>query len=325
MERIENGILMNMRRSWIIAGIVGLLLVGSVLFFVFRQEPVQEEVLPEGTIEESIDKEGESTAQVLEVMPKPPDFTSITEAIFFNEGVEEAKSFETKVVVPIQDWQKVVAAMRASLEKKEVNWCDAFVASSVIPQDTVLTNEAYQEELQEERQIRDVKFLAQAMQVGEEWSMWLVRLTEAANRESKEKEDDVEDFQESFNEITDEYEETLYQSAQEARSKIDRVIFSEKDVVAFSQNMARELAMGLEKELALCRAGKALEESEYTRVARTIAQEETRLANRLTAKQNLMNRILDIPPTVTMGLVSKTKDYTMRFEAAIVELQQDLR
>lgn len=313
-----------MKRSWLITGIAGLLL-GGVLFFIFRGEPAEKEVLPEGTMEESVNKEGESINRVLEEMPEQPNFTSITETIFLNEGVEEAKSFEARAIVPLQDWQKVAAAMKASLEKKEANWCAPFQASSVIPQDAVLTNDAYREELQEERQIRDVKFLAQAMQVGEEWSMWLVRLTEAANRESKEKEDDVEDFQESFNEITDEYEETLYQSAQEARGKIDQAIFSEKEVAASSQNMARELATSLEKELALCREGKALEESEYTRVARMITQWDSQMTNQLKAKQNLMNRILDMPPTVTTSLVSKTKDYTMRFEAAIVELQQDLR
>ncbi len=313
-----------MKRLWIIAGVLGMLLMGAIFFFVFRDKPVEnDELLPEGAMEELVSEEGESSAEVLEDMPKQPDFRSITETIFLNEGVAEAKSFEAVAIAPLEELQRLGTEMKVRVEQKETNWCAPFLASSLAGQG--MSNEEYQGNLQEEREIRDVKFLSQSVQSGDEWSLWLVRLTEAANREEKKKEKAVEEFQESFNEITDEYEETLYQSAGTTREKIDQIIFSEKEIALLPSKLTQELSLSLEEELSACRENRILESGEYAALSRSLGTWETKVANALTRRKSVMNQVLDVPLAVARTLVSKTQEHATRFETALVELEQALQ
>lgn len=313
-----------MKRLWIIAGVLGMLLMGVIFFFVFRDKPVEnDKLLPEGTMEELVSEEGESSAEVLEDMPKQPDFRSITETIFLNEGVAEAKSFEAVAIAPLEELQRLGTEMKVRVEQKETNWCAPLLTSSLAGQG--MSNEEYQGNLQEEREIRDVKFLSQAVQSGDEWSLWLVRLTEAANREEKKKEKAVEEFQESFNEITDEYEETLYQSAGTTREKIDQIIFSEKEIALLPSKLTQELSLSLEEELNACRENRILESGEHATLSRSLGTWETKVANALTRRKSVMNQVLDVPLAAARTLVSKTQEHATRFETALVELEQALQ
>lgn len=314
----------TMKHVWIIAGIGFIILLGGVYFWFFRDTTPAEEVniFSEDSLPKPVDEEGESMAKVLETMPKQPDFASITETIFLNEGVEEAKSFESRAVIPLDNLKRMAAQVKPLLEKREVNWCGPLVA---FHQEAGVSNEIYLELLQEEREIRDVKFLSQAVQGGEEWSTWLVRLTEAADREGKKEEKAVENFQESFNDITDEYEETLYQTATDTREKIDEIIFSEQDITILPQNLLQVLEGDLEDEIKLCQEGNALTASQFTTTSRTLADWETRLETLLDKRERTMNGVLDVSTTSLSTLGAKTKNYTTRFEAAVVELRQTLQ
>lgn len=313
----------TMKHVWIIVGIGLVILLGGVYFWFFRDTSPGEEVdiFSEDSSLES-EEEGESMAQVLETMPKQPDFASMTETIFLNEGVEEAKSFESRAILPLENLKRMALETKLFLENKEVKWCGPLVS---FHQEEGISNEIYLELLQEEREIRDVKFLSQAVQGGEEWSMWLVRLTEAANREGKKEEKAVENFQDSFNDITDEYEETLYQTATDTREKIDGVIFSEQNITLLSQNLSQELRGELEDEIGLCQEGNALTASQQTAVTGALTHWEAQLDTALDKRKRTMNRVLDVPATSLSTLGSKTKDYTTRFEAAVVELEQALQ
>ncbi len=314
----------TMKQIWIIAGIGLVILIGGVYLWFFRDTAPAEEVniFSEDSSPELGEEEGESMAKVLETMLKQPDFASITETIFLNEGVEEAKSFESRAILPLENLKHMALEVKLLLEKKEVNWCGPLVS---FHQEEGVPNEIYLESLQEEREIRDAKFLSQAVQGGEEWSTWLVRLTEAANREGKKEEKAVENFQESFNEITDEYEETLYQTATDTREKIDGIIFSEQDITILPQNLLQVLKGELEDEIKLCQEGNVLTASQYTTISRTLVNWETRLDTLLDKRKRTMNSVLDVPTTSLSTLGAKTKDYTTRFEAAVVELQQTLQ
>lgn len=298
----------------------GLFLLGGILFLVFRDDTSEEttNVFSEGASEESMTEAGEGLAVVFEDMPKQPDFASITETIFLSEGVEEAKSFEVRAIVPLENLKRVAMDAKLLLEKKEVNWCGPLAISS----EERLGNDRYRETLQEEREIRDVTFLPQVAQAGEEWNDWLVRLMEAASREGKKAEKVAEKFQETFNEITDEHEETLYQAAVGTREKIDTIIFVEQDVLLLPSNLVQELNKNLETEIRDCQEGKALMASEQETVSRALINWEARVKNALEGRKRIMNRVLDVPTASLPTLKPKIQDYTARFEAAVVELQQ---
>lgn len=301
----------------------GLFLLGGIFFLVFRDDTSKEatNVFSEGASEEFVIEEGESFVQVLEDMPKQPDFVSSAETIFLNEGIEEAKSFEVRAIVPLENLKRAAMDVKLLLEKKEVNWCGPLAISF----EERLGNDRYRETLQEEREIRDVTFLPQVAQAGEEWNDWLVRLMEAASREGKKAEKVAEKFQETFNEITNEHEETLYQAAVGTREKIDTIIFVEQDVLLLSESLFQELNKNLETEMRACKEGVVLTASEQTAVFLTIINWETRVKNALEGRKRIMNRVLDVPSAVTATLVPQAKDYTTRFEAAIVELQQTVQ
>lgn len=299
----------------------GLFLLGGIFFLVFRDDTSKEatNVFSEGASEEFVIEEGESFVQVLEDMPKQPDFVSSAETIFLNEGIEEAKSFEFRAVTPLENLKLMVLEVKSLLEKREVNWCGPLVS---FHQEAGIPDETYLESLQEEREMRDVTFLPQVAQAGEEWNDWLVRLMEAANREGKQEEKAMEKFQETFNEITDGYEEILYQVAVGTREKIDTIIFAEKNVLLLPENLFQELNENLEAEIGVCRDRKVLTTSEQTAVSRILTNWEAQVKNALERRKRIMNRVLDVPTASLSTLKPKIQDYTVRFKTAVVEFQQ---
>lgn len=207
------------RWLWLLGG---MLLLGALVFWLVSSLSVEE---PQDVFGIETNQEGISTTQsedmtaVVQQSPQPIDFVSLAKKDLKTEMTAEQQMFTERILNPLRELETVVTQVRTGMQENGMAWCEGYPAADAFS----INADQYREQQEGERSIRGG---AEREVPYAEWDVWLLRLAETKDNHKKEQKA-IEAFQETFNQITDEYDQLLDTEREKLFGFIDKKVLAQ--------------------------------------------------------------------------------------------------
>ncbi len=301
--------------KWIALSLGGvLLLIGAAVLFGRSEESAP----PDSTA--AVGSESESVTQVLSAQPNPLDFQSLATATLDLVKQSEVERYSADWIEPLRAWGEPAERMAGSLEASTSEWCAPYQAIVASADDGSV---AFAIETREEE--RGVVQAGSALRLEAAygaWNDWLIRLAEA--QLSKSERTSVENFQEDFGELTDEFETALSEAVAFWYRAFDQSYFSTPSLAHWPGAVALGLASSSIDTRRVCAGEMELSEGERGRLLTQVKQWETKRSAALRQNEARLSRMTATEVSLGTALSSAVRELEAKLQETVGELQASL-
>lgn len=306
---------MEHRYKWIIVGVVGCALVGSLTFWfsVSKKTVDTPDVFGEGDAEEFAEIPQGDFGAALEAMPTILNFSDLAQGELQADAEAELALFDERMMQPLKELILFAEAVQVGLEQNKYQWCSIYHSLEgryALPaESSEMVLAAYREQMESERSIRAEERLAKRYA---DWNMWLLRLTEASVDKKKIKKS-VEELQEDFNDITDAYDAVLLSERERMFEGIDKQILSYPERLSWPRMLYSKLDLSLPEKSAVCTENWPID-----------AGEVQQLKSRVISWRALLKRALVDAEEMRLSIEQFSRGGNSAFQKELVTLNGEL-
>lgn len=315
-----------MKRLILIGGIVAIALLGGVWFW-FTHRSVDDSP-SELLINDELPQEEvarEDLSLVFNEHPALLDFVRLAEDQLVKEVEAEQTNFARRVSQPIEELSSLREAMQIGLTEGNTVWCPQYLAQRTKLLDGTLDRSGaqawYEEEVAGERSVRGE---GGSVDHYEEWNNWLLRLAEASAAKKKTKKA-AEAFQDTFNEVTDDYETVLTQEQEQLFRIVDASFQMKPERYLWAATLFQELEHSLPDRETTCTSGWSIDAAKAEVLSQRVKSWQSLLQ---TAQQSAGNLSASFAtPGATLDPKSKQalRQLSTALETALAELQGTIK